>query len=55
MTRQTKWQQEAQQLAQTNRKLEERLNLLEAAVQGLLFERNLMIEEVIALEYGAQH
>ena len=55
MTAPSKLEREAQQQAQRIRHLEERLVLLEAAVQGLLFERHLAIEEVVALEYGATH
>ena len=55
MTPRSKLERDHQQQAQRIRHLEERLVLLEAAVQGLLFERNLMIEEVISLEYGATH
>ena len=55
MTSHAKLERDHQQQAQRIRHLEERLNLLEAAVQGLLFERHLMIEEVISLEYGSTH
>ena len=55
MTPRSKLELDHQQQAQRIRHLEERLNLLEAAVQGLLFERHLRIEHVIEMEFGVVH